>query len=46
MVHVHRKRVLVDALASLAADDRDRLRRSEAALVDYLDSRDPGGLTA
>lgn len=46
MVYVHRKRVLVDALASLAVDDRDRLLRSEAALVDYLDSRDRGGRTA
>lgn len=39
MVHVSRKRVLVDALASLPADDRDQLLGKEAALVDYLDSR-------
>ncbi|MEU6342424.1 hypothetical protein ABZ883_15955 [Streptomyces sp. NPDC046977] len=42
MVHVPRKRVLVDALASLPADDRDQLRRKEAALIDYLDSQGPG----
>jgi hypothetical protein len=40
MVYVPRKRVLVDALASLPADDRDQLLRKEAALVDYLDRRD------
>ncbi|MFB6641568.1 hypothetical protein ACFCYF_30490 [Streptomyces chartreusis] len=39
MVHVPRERVLVDALASLLADDRDRLLRKEAALIDYLDRR-------
>ncbi|MET7529923.1 MULTISPECIES: hypothetical protein [Streptomyces] len=44
MVHVPRKRVLVDALASLPADDRDQLRRTEAALIDYLDSRGLGQL--
>ncbi|MFJ1792268.1 hypothetical protein [Kitasatospora griseola] len=42
MVHVHRKRVLVDALASLSADDRERLPHKEAALIDHLDSRDLG----
>ncbi|MFE6055846.1 hypothetical protein ACFQ6N_34310 [Kitasatospora sp. NPDC056446] len=42
MVYVHRKRVLVDALASLSADDRERLLHKEAALIDYLDSRGPG----
>ncbi|WP_404867672.1 hypothetical protein ACI1MP_03400 [Kitasatospora griseola] len=40
MVYVHRERVLLDALASLSADDRERLLRKEAALIDYLDSRD------
>ncbi|MFD9692919.1 hypothetical protein ACFWXO_45035 [Kitasatospora sp. NPDC059088] len=42
MVHVPRKRVLIDALASLPADDRDQLLRKEAALIDYLDSRGLG----
>jgi hypothetical protein len=42
MVFVSRKRVLVDALASLAADDRDRLLRKEAALIDYLDGQGIG----
>ncbi|PJN29502.1 hypothetical protein [Kitasatospora sp. CB02891] len=40
LVYVHRKRVLLDALASLSADDRERLLHKEAALIDYLDSRD------
>lgn len=40
MVYIHRKRVLLDALASLSADDRERLLHKEAALIDYLDSRD------
>ncbi|WP_268873571.1 hypothetical protein [Streptacidiphilus neutrinimicus] len=39
MVYVPRKRVLVDALASLPADDRDRLLRKEAALIDHLDGQ-------
>jgi hypothetical protein len=42
MVYIPRKRVLVDALARLSADDRDRLLRKEAALVDYLDSHGLG----
>ncbi|MFG2916637.1 hypothetical protein ACGF0D_27585 [Kitasatospora sp. NPDC048298] len=42
MVYVHRKRVLVDALVSLSADDRERLLRKEAALIDYLDSQGLG----
>ena len=42
MVYIHRKRVLVDALASLSADDRERLLQKEAALIDYLDSRGIG----
>ncbi|MFE1288196.1 hypothetical protein [Streptomyces sp. NPDC058751] len=42
MVHVPRERVLADALASLPADDRERLLRGEAALIDHLDSRDVG----
>lgn len=37
MVHVPRRRVLVDALASLPAHERDRLLRKEAALIDHLD---------
>ncbi|WP_285565462.1 hypothetical protein [Streptomyces sp. RTGN2] len=42
MVHVPRTHVLVDALASLPTDERDRLRRSEAKLVAYLDARGAG----
>ncbi|WP_405918299.1 hypothetical protein [Streptomyces sp. NBC_00728] len=42
MVSVHHERVLVDALASLSADDRERLLHKEAALIDYLDSRGLG----
>lgn len=42
MVHVPRTRVLVDALASLPADERDRLLRSEAKLIRYLESRGGG----
>ncbi|MFG2825106.1 hypothetical protein ACGFX4_37475 [Kitasatospora sp. NPDC048365] len=41
MVHVPRKRVLVDALASMHADDREQLLRKESALIDYLDSHMP-----
>lgn len=44
MVHVPRKRVLVDALASLPADDRDQLLHKEAVLIDYLDRLDPSQL--
>jgi hypothetical protein len=40
LVHIPRTRVLDDALASLPADERDRLRRSEVKLVDYLDRLD------
>jgi len=43
MVHVPRRRVLVDALASLPDDQRERLRRSEARLIDYLDRQYRGG---
>ncbi|WP_255360187.1 MULTISPECIES: hypothetical protein [Kitasatospora] len=42
MVHIPRRKVLVDALASLPAVDRDLLRRKEAALVDHLDGRGVG----
>lgn len=42
MVHVPRTRVLVDALASLPADERDRLLHSEAKLVRYLESHGAG----
>ncbi|WP_345695351.1 hypothetical protein [Kitasatospora terrestris] len=41
MVHVPRRRVLVDALASLRADDRAQLLRRESALIDYLDGHMP-----
>ncbi|MEU8925325.1 hypothetical protein AB0D10_31055 [Kitasatospora sp. NPDC048545] len=37
MVHVPRKRVLVDALASLPPEQRERLRRSETGLIEFLD---------
>ncbi|MDX2935449.1 hypothetical protein [Streptomyces ipomoeae] len=39
MVRVPRTHVLVDALASLPEDQRERLLRKEAALVDFLDGR-------
>ncbi|WP_268874060.1 hypothetical protein [Streptacidiphilus melanogenes] len=42
MVYFPRKRALVDALESLPADDRDRLLRKEAALIDYLDGQGIG----
>lgn len=37
MVHVLRKRVLVDTLASLPREQRERLARSESLLVEFLD---------
>ncbi|MER5864777.1 hypothetical protein [Kitasatospora sp. NPDC002040] len=37
MVHVPRRRILVDALAPLPADDREQLLRKETALLDWLD---------
>ncbi|MFF7244676.1 hypothetical protein ACFZBU_12355 [Embleya sp. NPDC008237] len=37
MVYVPRTLPLVDALASLPADERTRLLRKEAALIDHLD---------
>jgi hypothetical protein len=45
MVHVSRKRVLVDALASLPREYRERLLGSETGLIEFLDSpaRDGGG---
>ncbi|WP_426368397.1 hypothetical protein [Streptomyces sp. E-08] len=39
MVYVPRKRVLVDALASLPDDQRERLEGSEPALIEFLDRR-------
>ncbi|MFI1093719.1 hypothetical protein [Streptomyces sp. NPDC020917] len=39
MVHVPRRRVLVDALASLPREQRERLRRNESRLIEYLDRR-------
>jgi hypothetical protein len=37
LVHVPRATTLVDELASLPEDQRDRLLRKEAALIAYLD---------
>jgi len=37
MVHIPRKRVLVDALASLPPEERERLVRSETGLIEFLD---------
>lgn len=37
MVHIPRKRVLVDALVSLAPEQRERLLRSETRLIEFLD---------
>ncbi|GAA1386057.1 hypothetical protein GCM10009639_09400 [Kitasatospora putterlickiae] len=42
VVRVPRKHVLVDALASLPADEREWLLRKGAALVDHLDRRGVG----
>ncbi|MFD5411484.1 hypothetical protein [Streptomyces nojiriensis] len=39
MVHVPRKRVLVDALASLPREQRERIARSETRLIEFLDRR-------
>lgn len=39
MVYVHRKRVLVDALASLPCEQRERIARSETRLIEFLDRR-------
>jgi hypothetical protein len=39
MVRVPRDRVLADLLAPLPAEQRERLERSEARLVGYLDGR-------
>lgn len=37
LVHIPRQRVLVDALASLPLELRERLLRSEARLIKFLD---------
>lgn len=42
MVHVPRKRVLVDALASLPGEQRERLARSETRLIEFLDRQARG----
>ena len=42
MVYVHRKRVLVDALAALPSEQRERLLRSETKLIDFLDRQAAG----
>ena len=39
MVHVPRKRVLIDALAGLAPQERERLEHSEVQLIEYLNGR-------
>ncbi len=45
MVHVPRRRVLVDALASLPREQQERLARSESRLLEFLDrqARDSRG---
>lgn len=43
MVHVPRKHVLVDALASLPVEQRERIARSETRLIEFLDRRLRGG---
>ncbi|MBB4796162.1 hypothetical protein [Streptomyces nodosus] len=42
MVYVPRKRVLVDLLASLPAEQRERLLRSATRLIDFLDRQARG----
>lgn len=42
MVHVPRKRVLVDALASLPPEQREQLLRSETRLIEFLDRQTQG----
>ncbi|KOG47248.1 hypothetical protein ADK75_24665 [Streptomyces virginiae] len=37
MVYVPRKRVLVDLLASLPPEQRERVLRSETRLIEFLD---------
>jgi hypothetical protein len=39
MVFVPRGRVLVDALAGLPAEERERLERGEVFLIEYLSRR-------
>jgi len=39
MVHVPRTRLLVDALAALPEDQRERLLCHEVALIEHLDVR-------
>ncbi|MFG1946341.1 hypothetical protein [Nonomuraea sp. NPDC048826] len=39
MVHVPRATTLADALASLPPEQRERLERSEARLIAYLDKQ-------
>ncbi|MBD0673579.1 hypothetical protein BU198_23405 [Streptomyces sp. CBMA156] len=43
MVHVPRKQVLVDVLASLPREQRERLERSETRLIEFLDRQARGG---
>lgn len=46
LVYIPRKRVLVDAVASLSPEQRERLLRSETRLIAFLDrqTRVTGGL--
>jgi hypothetical protein len=43
LVHVSRRQVLVDALASVAPELRERLLRSETRLIKFLDRDARGG---
>lgn len=43
MVHIPRKRVLVDALVSLPAERRERLLHSETRMIEFLDRWFRGG---
>ncbi|MFB6820174.1 hypothetical protein ACFCXA_01105 [Streptomyces virginiae] len=43
MVYVPRGRVLVDALASLPHEQRERIARSETRLIEFLDRRSREG---
>lgn len=42
MVHVPRKRALVDALTSLPREQREGLARSETRLIEFLDRQARG----
>ncbi len=42
MVHIPRRRVLVDLLASLPPEQRERLLRSETRVIEFLDRQMQG----